>query len=255
MKTWTGKKWWIVGASEGLGRELALILSRAGAEVIVSARSRDRLDALVAELPGRGRAVPLDVSDRAAVEAAAAEIGPIDGMVYLAAVYWPMKATDWNAEQAEQMAEINYLGASRAVGAVIHGMLRQGHGQIVLTGSLSGFRGLPGAIGYGASKAAVMYLAESMQADLRGTGVQVQVVNPGFIRTRLTDKNDFSMPFIMEPAAAAQEVFEHMNDDAFKKSFPLMFSWLFRLSQFLPDWAYYRLFAPIKRAQKDAGGH
>jgi short-subunit dehydrogenase len=110
----------------------------------------------------------------------------------------------------------------------------------VLTGSLSGFRGLPGAIGYGASKAGLMYLAESMYADFRGTGVRVQLVNPGFIKTRLTDKNNFKMPFIMDADAAANEVFEHMNDDAFKKSFPLGFGLMFRLSQFLPDWLYYR---------------
>ena len=112
----------------------------------------------------------------------------------------------------------------------------------LLTGSLSGFRGLPGAIGYGASKSALMHLAENLQADLRGSPVQVQLINPGFIRTRLTEKNDFKMPFIMEADAAAREFFEHMNDDAFKKSFPFVFSLLFRLSQFLPDWAYYRLF-------------
>ena len=130
----------------------------------------------------------------------------------------------------------------RSVGAVIGPMVARDAGHIVLTGSLSGFRGLPGAIGYGASKAGVMYLAESMQADLRRSGVEVQLVNPGFIRTRLTDKNDFAMPFIMEPDAAAREFFDHMNGDDFKKSYPMVFSWLFRLSQFLPDWAYYRLF-------------
>ena len=88
-----------------------------------------------------------------------------------------------------------------------------------------------------------MALAESMYADLRKTGVRVHVANPGFIRTRLTEKNDFAMPFIMEPEDAAQEMFEHMNSDHFKKSFPRVFSWLFRLSQFMPDWMYYRLFA------------
>jgi short-subunit dehydrogenase len=115
---------------------------------------------------------------------------------------------------------------------------------VVITGSLSGFRGLPGAIGYGASKAGVMALAESMQADLRGSGIVVQVANPGFIRTRLTDKNTFSMPFLMEPAEAADHMFRHMQTDRFKVSFPTVFSWLFRLSQVLPDWAYYRIFAP-----------
>lgn len=88
-----------------------------------------------------------------------------------------------------------------------------------------------------------MVLAESIYADLRKTGVQVQLANPGFIRTRLTEKNDFHMPFLMEPDHAARVMFEHMNTDRFKTSFPMLFSWLFRVSQFLPDWAYYRLFA------------
>ncbi len=242
MTNWQGKRWWLVGASEGLGRAVAEVMSRAGCDLILSARNAERLDELVATLPGRARALPLDVSDRAAVERAAADIGPLDGMVYLAGVYWPMKSTEWDSEKAEAMADINFMGAQRCVGAVIGPMLAQGHGHIVLTGSLSGFRGLPGAIGYGASKAAVMYLAESMQADLRNTPIRVQVINPGFIRTRLTDKNDFAMPFIMEPEAAAREFFDHMNTDGFKKSFPLVFSWLFRISQFMPDWMYYRLF-------------
>jgi short-subunit dehydrogenase len=242
MQTWAGRRYWLVGASEGLGRALAEVMSRAGCELVLSARNADRLAELAASLPGRATALPLDVTDRAAVEQAARDAGPLDGMVYLAGVYWPMKATEWDNEQAEQMAEINFMGAQRCVGAVIGPMLAQGHGHIVITGSLSGFRGLPGAIGYGASKAAVMYLAESLQADLRSSPVRVQVVNPGFIRTRLTDKNDFSMPFIMEPDDAAREFFDHMNTDSFKKSFPLLFSWLFRLSQFLPDWLYYRIF-------------
>lgn len=242
MKDWTGKRYWLVGASEGLGRELALTMSRAGVEVIVSARSEDRLKDLVDELPGKASYVTVDVTDRAAVEAAAKDVGPIDGMVYLAGVYWPMTSGEWDNEKAEMMAEVNYLGASRVVGSVINDMVARDAGHIVLTGSLSGFRGLAGTIGYGASKAGIMYLAEGMYADLRKTGVQVQLANPGFIKTRLTDKNEFNMPFIMEPQEAAQEMFEHMNDDAFKKSFPRVFSWLFRGSQFLPDWLYYRIF-------------
>jgi len=242
VQDWQGKRYWLVGASEGLGREVAMAVSRAGAEVIVSARSEDRLAALVADLPGKASYVAVDVQDREAVEAAAAEIGQIDGMIFLAGVYWPMSAGEWDNAKAEQMADINYLGASRCVGAVIGPMIERDAGHIVLTGSLSGFRGLPGAIGYSASKAGLMALAESMQADLRKTGVKVQLINPGFIKTRLTEKNDFAMPFIMEPEVAAREFMDHMNTDAFKKSFPLVFSWVFRLSQFLPDWAYYRIF-------------
>ena len=88
-----------------------------------------------------------------------------------------------------------------------------------------------------------MALAESMHCDLRATGVQVQLVNPGFIRTRLTEQNDFAMPFIMEPEAAARVMFAHMNTGRFSCSFPRVFSWVFRGAQFLPDWLYYRLFS------------
>lgn len=242
MKHWQGKRYWLVGASEGLGREVAHCLSRAGAEVIVSARSEDRLKELVAELPGKASYITVDVSERAAVEAAAKQAGVLDGIVYLAGVYWPMKAQEWDNEKADLMGEVNFLGASRVVGSVIKDMVAKNAGHIVLVGSLSGFRGLPGAIGYCSSKAGMMALAESMQADLRTSPIEVQLINPGFIKTRLTEKNDFNMPFIMSPQDAAKEVFEHMNTDTFKKSFPMMFSWVFRLSQFMPDWMYYRLF-------------
>ncbi|MDP5086387.1 MAG: SDR family NAD(P)-dependent oxidoreductase [Yoonia sp.] len=242
MKNWQGKRYWLVGASEGLGREVAFCLSRAGAEVIVSARSEDRLKELVAELPGKATYITVDVADRAAVEAAAAEAGDLDGVVYLAGVYWPMKAQEWDNEKADMMGEVNFLGASRVVGSVIKDMVAKNAGHIVLVGSLSGFRGLPGAIGYCSSKAGMMSLAESMQADLRTSPIEVQLINPGFIKTRLTEKNDFNMPFIMSPEDAAKEVFDHMNTEHFKKSFPMVFSWVFRLSQFMPDWMYYRLF-------------
>lgn len=242
MKNWQGKRYWIVGASEGLGREVAFTLSRVGADVIVSARSQDRLQALVDELPGKSSYVTLDVTDRAAVEQAAQKIGDIDGVIYLAGVYWPMKAQDWDNEKADMMGEVNFLGASRVVGSVIKDMVAKNAGHIVLIGSLAGFRGLPEAIGYSASKAGMMVLAESMQADLRKTPIEVQLINPGFIKTRLTEKNDFDMPFSMSAQDAAKEVFDHMNTDRFKRNFPLIFSWVFRLSQFMPDWMYYRLF-------------
>ena len=242
MRDFLGKKYWLVGASEGLGRALAHSLSRAGAELVVSARSAGRLESLVAELPGKATAATVDVTSTDSVTEAAAEIGPVDGMVYLAGVYWPMKAADWDSARALEMCEINLSGAIRTVGAVLPQMIARDQGHIVLTGSLSGFRGLPGAIGYSASKAGVMSLAESMYADLRGTGVAVQVANPGFIKTRLTDKNDFRMPFLMTPEVAAQEMYELMLSDTFKRSYPAAFAALFRGGQFLPDWAWYRLF-------------
>ena len=239
---WSGKRYWLVGASEGLGRALAYNLSRAGVHLVLSARNSDRLESLAEDLPGRVEIVTCDVSDDADVERAAAEVGEVDGLVYLAGVYWPQPAQDWDAGQVTAMCDVNFTGAARVLGQVVPGMVARDSGHIVLTGSLSGYRGLPGATGYAASKAGVMAMAEALHADLRGTGVKVQLVNPGFIRTRLTDKNDFRMPFLMEPDEAASAVFDHMNADGFQKSFPVPFAWLFRLSQFLPDPVYYRLF-------------
>lgn len=242
MNTWAGKRYWLVGASEGLGRALADVMNRAGVELILSARNEERLQALAAELPGRSTCVPVDVSDLDSVMAAAAAAGDIDGVIYLAGVYWPFPAQEWDAEKAEAMCDINFTGAARVLGAAMPGFVAKDRGHIVIVGSLSGFRGLPGSIGYGSAKAGLMHLAESMYADLRRSGIRVQLANPGFIRTRLTDKNDFRMPFLMEPEDAARHVFELMNSDQFKRNFPTLFSWVFRLSQFLPDWAYYRVF-------------
>jgi NADP-dependent 3-hydroxy acid dehydrogenase YdfG len=243
MKEWQGKRYWLVGASDGLGAALAQKLSRAGAEVILSARSEDKLADLVAALPGKASYQTIDVADHDSVKAAAHAVGTVDGVVFLAGVYWPFGAKEWNADQAVAMADVNFTGLMRVMGQAVPEMVARDAGHIVITSSLTGFRGLPGSIGYTASKAGTMSLAESMHADLRMTGVQVQVVNPGFIKTQLTDKNDFKMPFLMEPDEAAREVFEHMNTDSFKKSFPWLFSLLFRGSQFLPDWLYYRIFS------------
>ena len=183
MTEWTGKRYWLIGASAGLGEALAHKLGRLGAEVIVSARSEGKLAALVDELPVSASYQTIDVQDIDSIRVAVKAVGPVDGVVYLAGAYWPFGA-----------------------------------------------------------QAGTLSLAECMHADLRKTGVKVQVINPGFIRTQLTDKNDFKMPFLMEPEAAAQQVVEHMSGSSFKKSFPFGFSLFFRLAQFLPDGIYYRLF-------------
>lgn len=244
MRDFKGKRYWLVGASEGLGLALAHKLSAAGAEVILSARSADTLEQAAASLPGSAVALPMDVADPASIAAAAAQLPPLDGMVFLAGVYWPMRAQDWDAKAAEAMADVNFTGLVRTLGVALPPMVARDRGHIVITGSLSGFRGLPGAIGYAAAKAGTMVLAESLYADLRNSGVTVQLANPGFIRTRLTKKNDFAMPFIMEPDEAADHMFRHMQGSRFKTSFPTLFSWLFRGGQFLPDALWYRMFPP-----------
>lgn len=187
----------------------------------------------------------MDVTDDDSIRAAAQTIGRVDGLVYLAGVYWPMAAQDWNAKQATAMADVNFTGLMRVLGYVLPDMVTRDTGHVVITGSLSGFRGLPGAIGYAASKAGVMALAESLHADLHATGVKVQLANPGFIRTRLTDKNTFKMPFLMEPDQAAREMMRLMESRRFARSFPKVFSWVFRLSRLLPEWLYLRFFARV----------
>jgi short-subunit dehydrogenase len=237
-----GKRYWLVGASEGLGRALAIKLSAAGAELVLSARAEGRLHSLADDLPGKAQVLQLDLADEASVAQAGAALGRVDGVVFLAGVYWPMSAQEWDGPSVLAMADINFVGAFRVLNQVMPQFLERGVGHIVITGSLSGFRGLPGAIGYGASKAGVMALAESLYADLRRTGIKVQVANPGFIKTRLTEKNAFHMPFLMSPDEAADHMLHHMASKRFKRSFPTLFSWLFRFSQFWPDWLYYWVF-------------
>lgn len=236
-----GRTYWIVGASEGLGRALALELGRAGASLVLSARSADRLESLAGELGG-ARIVPVDVSDPAAIPAAVECAGPVDGIVYCVGLYEPMTAAAWDPASAEAMCDANFMGAMRILGRVVPPMLRRDSGHVVLVGSLAGFRGLPGAIGYGASKAALMHLAENLDAEFRGTGVAVQLANPGFIRTRLTDKNDFDMPFIMSPEDAATRILRHMRGSRFRCDFPRPFSWLFTLGRFLPKGLFHAIF-------------
>ncbi len=237
-----GRRYWVVGASEGLGLALAEALAGEGADLVLSARSGDRLEKVAAGLPGNAKVLPLDVTDADAVRAAAAEAGEIDGLVFVAGVYWPMAADDWDADHAAAMADVNFSGAVRVLGEVVPGMVDRGRGHVVLTGSLTGYRGLPGSIGYTASKAGIMSLAECMACDLKGSGVKVQLVNPGFIRTRLTDKNKFAMPFIMEPEEAAGIVLRHMKRGSFRRDFPRAFSLVFRLGRALPDALWFRLF-------------
>lgn len=236
-----GKTYWIVGASEGLGRALAQALDTAGARLILSARSGERLTSLASTLRD-ATALEMDVTDPATIARAMNLAGAVDGVIYSAGQYTPMKAQNWDATAVEAICEVNFLGAVRLLGHVVPRFAKENRGHIVLIGSLAGFRGLPGAIGYGASKAALMHLGETIYADLRRTGVKVQVVNPGFIKTRLTDKNDFRMPFIQTPEEAAADVLAAMQSGRFSTSFPAPFSWLFRVGQILPSSLFYRIF-------------
>lgn len=236
-----GQTWWIIGASEGLGRALAVLMLAEGAKVVVSARNLAKLEEFAATDPNL-RAVAMDVSDPASVTDAVATAGKVDGVVYCVGLYDPMSALDWKPGSAEAMAEGNYIGALRVLSHLMPGFVARNAGHVVLIGSLAGFRGLPGAIGYGSSKAALMHLGENLRVDLRKTGLRVQVANPGFIATRLTAKNNFRMPQLMTPDTAAGHVLRLMRSKRFSASFPAPFAWLFTVGRYLPLRWFQRLF-------------
>ncbi len=239
MSSFDGKTYWIIGASEGLGRALAEALSHKGAHLILSARNAARLNEICSKLPN-ARAIPCDVTDLDSVRNAVAEAGQIDGLVYNAGAYEPMRSGDWDTEASLRISDVNYSGALRVLGETVPGFVQTGQGEITLIGSLAGYHGLPAAIGYGASKAALISLAETMRHDLAGTGVTVRIVNPGFIKTRLTDKNSFKMPMLMTAEDAAERVVKAMSRRRFRTDFPAPFSWFIRLIDYLPDLLVYR---------------
>lgn len=239
MSSFDKRTYWIIGASEGLGRALAEALGRQGAHLILSARNADRLAEICSTLPN-ARAIPMDVTELESVRAAVAEAGPVDGLVYNAGAYDPMRSGDWDTEAALRMVDVNYLGAMRVLGETVPGFVKAGRGEITLIGSLAGYHGLPAAIGYASSKAALISLAETMRHDLAGSGVTVRIVNPGFIKTRLTEKNSFKMPMLMTPEDAADRVVKAMSRRRFRTDFPAPFSWVIRLIDYLPDLLVYR---------------
>ena len=236
-----GKKYWIIGASEGLGRELAIQLSNLGVELVVSARNKVRLDEL--SLRTKAEVISLDVLDINSVRKAFKAVGKIDGIVYAAGDYTPLNSTSWNIDEVDKMIAINFTGAARVLGLVVPKFIAQNYGHVVMIGSLSGFRGLPNAIGYGASKAGMMHLAENIKADLYKSNIKVQLINPGFIKTRLTEKNNFKMPFIMSAEDADKHVIRAMRRNRFQTNFPVMFSLIFRMTNFLPAFLYFWLFS------------
>lgn len=223
-----GKTYWLVGASAGIGAALARELDRRGAKLVLSARSEAGLAEVSATLAQSPRVVPMDVTDARSVARAVDRLGLVDGVIYMAGDYVPMTAQDWDARRAAEISAVNYTGALTVLGEVVPAFVRRDAGHVVVVGSLAGFSGLPGAISYGASKAAAMHLAQNLRVDLKGTAVRVQVVNPGFVDTRLTRQNEFRMPFIATPEVAARKIARHMERRGFSTSFPRGFAWVFK---------------------------
>lgn len=234
MDDFTNKTVWIVGASSGIGAALAAELDRRGAHLVLTARRGDVLASINHQLGGRHRVIAADVVDAPALAAAAQAIGPIDSAVYLAALYTPALLEDMDINAARQTVEVNLIGALNFIDAVYGPMRAQKHGQIALCGSVAGYCGLPAGQPYGATKAAVINLAQSLRVEAAVHGIDVRLINPGFVRTPLTDKNDFDMPMIMEPEAAAHALADGLCGRRFEISFPAKFTRLVRWMSWLP---------------------
>ncbi len=236
-----GDGWaWIAGAGKGLGRHLALELAGRGWDVLASARTREDLESLAAEadsLPGRIEPLPLDVTDREAVAEAvgkAARERPIALAVLNAGTHQPMAASDFDPEVFDKLIAVNMMGPVNCLAALIPAMREAGRGQIAVVASVAGYIGLPTAAAYGLSKAGVINMCESLRPELERDGILLQVVNPGFVRTPLTDKNEFEMPFLMEPDAAARAFADGLESRRFEIYFPKLFVRLMKLLRALP---------------------
>jgi short-subunit dehydrogenase len=187
----------------------------------------------------------LDVCDKDSVTHAWEELTQtfttIDTVIYCAGAYEVMSAENFKLDVAEQMINVNLTGALRVLKMVIPMLIQHQQGHIVLIGSIAGYRGLPNAIGYGASKAGLIHLAENLKCDLAQHNIKVQVINPGFVKTQLTDKNTFSMPFILSPEQAAKQIVTAMTNKSFESRFPFVFANGLKLLSKLPYWLYFYL--------------
>ncbi len=242
---------WIVGASSGIGRALADELVLRGDAVVVSARSMAPLLEQAVIQPQRIMPIAVDVTDLASLERALTQIlmhwGRVDRVILNAADYAPMSLAEFNPDVFERLMRINFMGVIYGIEAVRGYFLARGAGQIIITASVAGYRGLPYAAPYGATKAALINMVESLAPEFAALGVRLRVINPGFVRTSLTAKNTFTMPGIIEPAQAALHIARQLEGNRFEILVPRGFGWLMKLIRVLP---YPIFFALTRRMLK-----
>ncbi|MFN0263619.1 SDR family NAD(P)-dependent oxidoreductase [Tepidamorphus sp. 3E244] len=242
MSKLTDKTIWIVGASSGIGLELAQRYARDGNRVAISARSEDKLRD-IAEAAARLHPYPLDVTDNDKVLETVAGIrdgvGEIDVAILCAAVWHMTDVIDLTVDQARQALEINVLGVYQAVLALLPAMRARGEGHIVIVASVAGYRGLPKSGAYGPTKAALINLAETLNAELHQFGIRVSVVNPGFVDTPMTADNPFPMPGMVSAERAAREIMAGVAKGKFEITFPCLFAMAMKLLRALPDPVYF----------------
>jgi NAD(P)-dependent dehydrogenase (short-subunit alcohol dehydrogenase family) len=253
IRDWTARRIWIIGASSGIGASLAQALLARGARVAVSARRADALTDLIGDrAPGDALALPLDITQPAEIVAAEASLASAwqgyDLVVVMAGDYTPMRAVDFDLARARALLDVNLSGPLNVLAAVVPRLLAQGNGALALVASVAGYRGLPRSLAYGPGKAALINLAESLYFDLHPRGIDVSVINPGFVRTPLTAGNDFEMPALITPEQAAAEILAGFARGDFEIHFPRRFTRLMKLLRHLPYAFYFPLIGWRTRA-------
>lgn len=242
MTTPAPKHAWLIGASSGMGLEVGRLLRRQGWQVTLSARDGGRLAAAAAEL-GCGHRV-VDVTDADVVAAAAAALfadRPADLVLVNAGDYEPMPIADYDTALFARLAAVNYLGPVNVLGAVLPLMRDNGGGEILLNASAAGLRGLPRSAPYSAPKAATIHLAEALRPEAKRWNVRLRVINPGFVRSRLTAKNSFRMPALLDATEAARRIVAGIGGSSFEIAFPRRLVWPLKLLRCLPYRLYFRL--------------
>ena len=236
--TYQGRRVWVIGASYGIGAAIARELISRGAKVALSARKRDLLDELAATST-HALVAPLDITDHASLQKAAEQIGQhwggVDLVLIVAGTHTEMRAQDFNLAAARKLLEVNLHGVLNCVDVAMPLMRRAGPGAgIAIVSSVAGYVGLPKALIYGASKAALINFTESLYGDLRPEGYGVYLVSPGFVDTPLTQKNEFKMPALLPAAEAARITLDEIAAGRFESHYPKRFTFGLKLLRILP---------------------
>lgn len=240
MTIHANKTVWITGAGKGIGRALALHMARQGWQVAASARTVSDLTSLEAEGPaGHIHPFPLDVCDAQATRATLAAIekamGPLSLTVLNAGTHVPMGAADFSADTVRHLLEVNVLGTANGLDALIPLFRERRSGHIAVVASVAGYRGLPNAAAYGASKAALINMCEALYPELLRDNVMLSLVNPGFVDTPLTQKNDFPMPMLITAEEAAKTIYKGLTQNKYEIVFPRVFALIMKLLRWLPN--------------------
>lgn len=237
---------WITGASSGIGRALALKMAGDGYSVAVTARSHEHLVELATQAHGlSGRIIVLDgdVTSPQDMERVIASIeyehGTLALAVLNAGVYIPVHGDDLHVADFQKTFDVNLSGVVNCLAPAIRHMKARGQGQIAIVSSVTGYGGLPTSAAYGATKAALINLAESLKFDLDRVGIRIQIINPGFVKTAATDNNEFAMPAIVSPETAADRIAAGLKSTAFEITFPRRFTYVLKALRFLPYGAYF----------------